>query len=109
MDTPITEEDVMKLMDVFTKVPPFLLKNFVAHNINLVQKFRPQVESYRSKLSEEDILKIRKVLDTPVPELQAILGRVYDKTGQKQLNILSDPRAEAFIAGNLREVEKVLF
>ncbi|MDP3066799.1 MAG: hypothetical protein Q8N08_08695, partial [Methanobacteriaceae archaeon] len=66
----ITEQDVMALMDVFTKVPPFLLKSSIARNTNLVQKFRPQIEGFKNDLSKEEILKIRKVIDMPVPVLQ---------------------------------------
>jgi hypothetical protein len=53
--------------------------------------------------------KIKAILEMPVPEIQAILYRAYEKTGKKQLQILADPESENFISGNLKELERVLF
>ena len=54
-------------------------------------------------------MKIEKVMEMDVPDLQEILRKAYLETGQKQLKILADPHAEEFIAGNLRELKKILF
>jgi len=51
----ITEEDVIGLMDQFTKVPPFLLKMVVSGNSNVVNSFRGQIEDYKDTLSPEEI------------------------------------------------------
>jgi hypothetical protein len=56
-----------------------------------------------------ELLKIEKVMNMPVPELQVILYNAYESTNKKQLQILSDPNAAAFIEKNLNELEKVLF
>ncbi len=105
----ITEEDVMGVVGVFTKVPVLMLKMAVSRNMNVVSKFESRIESYKSKLSAEDTEKIKKVMEMPVPELQELLGKAYNKTGHKQLKILADPKAEQFIRDNLRELELLLF
>jgi len=105
----ITEKDVIEVMDVFTKVPVSILKMVVSKNVNVVKMFESQIEDYRSQLSSEQIAKIKKVMEMPVPELQEILGKAYDETGHKQLKILADPKAETFITDNFRELRVKLF
>lgn len=105
----ITEKDVIEIMDVFTRVPPLILKMVVKGNKNVVKSFESQIKEYKSQLSSEELVKIEKVMSMPVPELQEILGRAYLQTGQKQLKILANPKAEEFIAGNLGELRKILF
>jgi hypothetical protein len=105
----ITEEDVLQFMDQFTRVPPLLLKIVVSGNSNVIPSFRGQIEEYKNNLSQEKLLKIRKVMDMPTEELQEILSRVYSKTHQEQLKILADRKAKPFIEKNLSELEKILF
>lgn len=105
----VTEKDVIDVMDVFTRVPVVALKMVVSKNLNVVKTFESQIEDYRSQLSSEEIEKIEKVMEMPVPELQEILNNAYAETGKKQLKILADPKAELFIARNLQELKKVLF
>lgn len=105
----ITEDDVIELMDSFTKVPSFILKGLVSGNVNIVKSFQGQIESDKDELSPIEISKIRVVLETPVPELQNILHRAYLKTNKKQLKILADPSAGPFIEKNLGELEVLLF
>ena len=104
----ITEKDVIRMMGLFTKVPVLVLKVAISKNLNVVKSFESQIESYRSQLSAEDTVKIKKVLEMPTGELQEILNKAYEETGQKQLKILADPDAEQFITGNLQEIKKVL-
>jgi long-subunit acyl-CoA synthetase (AMP-forming) len=105
----ITEKDVIDMMHVFTRVPAFLLKIAVSKNSNVVKSFEAQIEAYKSQLSAEDLAKIEKVVEMPVPELQEILNKAYGKTHKKQLKVLVDPQAELFITGNLQELKKLLF
>ncbi len=105
----ITSEDVIGLMDQFTRVPPLLLKIVVNRNSNVVKSFHNQIEAYKNNLSPEESAKIRKVLEMPVEDLQEILNDAYLKTNQEQLKILSDPNAQPFIQKNLHELEKLLF
>ncbi|MDD1775634.1 MAG: hypothetical protein LUQ24_08895 [Methanobacterium sp.] len=100
----ISEDDVLDLMDQFTRVPPLLLKIVVNRNSNVVKSFQGQIEDYKNSLSPEEILKIRKVLEMPVSDLQNILNNVYQKNGQEQLKILADPKARPFIEKNLLEL-----
>jgi len=105
----ITEEDVIGLLDIFTKVPALILKGIVAGNSNVVKSFGNQIKEYQGQLSDEEMAKVKLVLMMPVSELQEILRRSYERTGKKQLKILSDPKAEAFIKKNLKELETILF
>lgn len=104
----ITKEDVMDLMHVFTRVPPLMLKIAVKGNRNVVKSFEPQIKEHYNKLTDIEIAKIEKIIEMPVPELQRILNQTYMETGQKQLKILADPKAEDFIEGNLRELKTVI-
>jgi len=105
----ISEKDVIEIMDVFTQVPPFMLRLVVSRNSNVVKSFQGQVEDYKNRLSEEGLAKIKKVLEMSVDELQEILKKAYAETHQEQLKILADPKAKPFITKNLAEVKKVLF
>lgn len=104
----VTEEDVIQLMDQFTRVPPLLLKMVVSRNSNVVNSFRGQIEDYKNSLSPEEMAKIKKVLEMPVEELQEILKRAYHETHQQQLKILADPKAQPFIRKNLQELGEIL-
>lgn len=108
-DIQISEKDVIEIMDVFTQVPPLMLRLVVSRNSNVVKSFQGQVEEYKNRLSEEGLAKIKKVLEMSVDELQEILNKAYAETHQEQLKILADPKAKPFITKNLAEVKKVLF
>ncbi|MDD3753749.1 MAG: hypothetical protein PHQ17_04205 [Methanobacterium sp.] len=105
----VTEEDVISLVDVFTRAPPLMLKMVVKGNKNVVGSFESLVREYKVNLSDEELLKIEKVMDMPVSELQEILKKAYNETGQKQLKILADPKSEDFIRKNLDELRKIIF
>jgi hypothetical protein len=108
-DIKITEKDVIGLLDIFTKVPSIILKGIVVGKSNVVNSFESQILEYKEKLSEEEISKIKVVLEMPISELRDILLKSYKKTGKKQLKILSEPKAEPFIKKNLTALEKILF
>ncbi|MGF7117402.1 hypothetical protein [Methanobacterium oryzae] len=105
----ITEKDVIDIVDLFTKVPAFMLKRAVSQDLNVVEMFESQIKSYKSQLSDEDIIKIKKVLEMPIPELQEILKKAYDGTHKKQLKILADPDAQPFIEKNFQELKNSIF
>jgi hypothetical protein len=104
----ITEEDVLGLMDSFTRVPSFILKRMVSKNLNVVKSFESQILEYKSQLTDEELLKIEIVMNMPVPELQEILYNVYESSSKQQLKILADSNAEPFIIKNLVQL-KLLF
>jgi hypothetical protein len=108
-DIKITEEDVIDLLHIFTKVPSLILKGVVAKKSNVVKSFESQILGYKEQLGDDELAKIRVVLEMPTSELQEILRRSYEKTGKKQLKILSEEKAEPFIEKNLAELEKILF
>jgi hypothetical protein len=108
-DVTITEQDVIELVDLFTKVPSIILKRMVSRNVNVVKSFESQIESYKSQLSDVEVLKIEKVLQMPVPELQKIMYNANVSTEKKQLKILADSNAEPFIEKNLNQLRKVMF
>ncbi|GAB4318128.1 MAG: hypothetical protein Kow0019_19550 [Methanobacteriaceae archaeon] len=103
----ITEEDVIETLDIFTKVPSFLLRRWVNNNKNLVKMFQGQIEDQKDKISYRDRLRLNKVLEMQVDELQEILGRAYQQTNKKQLKILSEPRAKSFITLNMNELRRI--
>ncbi len=109
LEVKITEEDVVGLIDSFTKVPSIILKRMVSANLNVVKSFDSQIQNYKSQLSDDELLKIEKVLDMPVSELQEILYNAYESTHKKQLKILADSNAGPFIEKNLSQLERVLF
>jgi hypothetical protein len=104
----ITQKDIMKTMDIFTRVPPILLKMVVSLNSNVVKKFQSQIEDYKKDLSPKDLEKLKLVTEMPVEELQKILSRAYLETQEEQLKILADPHAQPFITTNLQELEKLI-
>lgn len=104
----INEEDVMGLMDIFTKIPLILLKGAIKGKMNVVESFQDQVESYKSKLTNEEMDKIKAVIEMSVPELQKIIYSTFEKTGKEQLRVLADPNSEEFISINLNELKKNL-
>jgi hypothetical protein len=108
-DINITEEDVMEIMEQFTKVPNLILKRMVSRNVNVVKKFENQILDHKSKLEDDELLKIRKVIEMQVPELQEILLNVYKTTNKKQLQTLADPKAQSFIETNLNYLDAIYF
>lgn len=67
------------------------------------------IEEYKNNLSDYEMLKIEKVINMPVEELQKILFSSYKRTNNKTLKILADVNSGPFIEKNLNELEKVLF
>ncbi|MDI6644785.1 MAG: hypothetical protein QME14_06975 [Methanobacteriaceae archaeon] len=103
----ITEDDVIETLDIFTKVPSFLLRRWVSSNKNLVKMFQGQIEDQKDKISQRDMLRLNKVLEMPVDELQEVLNRAYHQTNKKQLKILSEPQAKSFITLNMNELKRI--
>jgi len=108
-DVEITENDVLEALDQLIKVPAVILKGVVSTNANVVKTFQSQIEDYKGQLSAEELAKIKKVTEMPVPELQRILNNAYKKNKKEQIKILADPKSESFISKNLQELRRVLF
>jgi hypothetical protein len=105
----ITEDDVIDALDLFTRVPSIILRRWVSKESNIVKSFHGQLESYKNRLSDQDMVRVEMVMEMPVDEMQAILKRAYNRTGKKQLKILADPKAKPFIILNMEEGRKILF
>ena len=105
----ITEEDVVEILDIFTRVPYLILRSVVRNNKNVVKSFENQISSYNEGLSNDDRKKIKKVCEMPVSELQTILDRAYTQTNKRHLKLLANPESQNFIENNLKELETLLF
>lgn len=105
----LEEEIIYKVLRTIEQVPPFVVNKYVSLNINAVEEFDKSIEKYKRELTEEDLYKIRKIIETPVLELQVVLGKLYLVTGMEQFKILAEPEAKPLIELNLQELSKILF
>lgn len=104
----LNPQDVLEMMDLFTRVPALMLKTLVIREVNVVETFQDQVESYKNNLTREDLAKIETVIHTPVPQLQEILEQAYQEKPVKQLKILMSPFARPFLTLNLEALAQVI-
>lgn len=105
----IEEKVVWKFLHTMEQIPPVVVNKYVYLNINIVEEFDNKIGEYKSQMTDEDLVKIGKIIEKPIPELQSLLERLYLETDLEQFKILADPRAEQLIALNLREIKRVLF
>lgn len=105
----IEEKVVWKFLHTMEQIPPVVINKYVSLNINIVEEFDNKIEEYKSQMTDEDLVKIRKIIEKPIPELQSLLDKLYMDTDLEQFKILADPQAEQLIALNLREIKQVLF
>jgi len=108
LDLDINTKNIAKLLRLLETFPPFLVNKYVSGNINAVQEFDDAIKENTSKLTDEDLSEIRRIIEIPIPELQKILNELYIITKIEQLNILADPKAAKFIEINLEELKKIL-
>jgi hypothetical protein len=109
LEIEVEGKDIRGLIDLLEKFPPFVINSYVSENINGVKEFEEQIKEQTSHLTEEDLSKIRKVMEMPVPELQNLLNDLYLRTKLEQFKTLGEPKAEPLIALNLKELKKILF
>lgn len=105
----ITKEDVLRVLGIFRRVPTFILRWVVYINKDVVSRFADQLEDYGSSLDNEDRLKIRKLVDMPVSEIQKLLQEAYEETDASQFEILASGEAAPFLKKNLKSLKKLLF
>lgn len=105
----IEGKDIEVLLKLLGKFPPFVVNSYISKEINAVKEFEDAIKENTAQLIDEDLLKVRKIIEMPVPELQIILSELYEITNMEQLKILSEPRAESLIELNLKELKRVLF
>lgn len=105
----IKGEDIAGLLKLLERFPPFVVNLYVSKNINAVEEFEIPIKEHTAHLTDEDLLKIRKILEMHVSELQNLLNEIYSITNLEQLKILAEPKAEQLIKLNLEELKKILF
>ncbi len=109
MGIEVDKKDMWRILRAVEQMPPFAVNKYVSENINGVEWFEDQILEYKNKLDDEDLLKIKNVLEKPVEELQKVMGRLYKETNLEQFKILAQPEANELITINLQELQKILF
>jgi hypothetical protein len=109
LDLEIKEEDVKKVINAVQRIPPFLVNVYVDKDMNAVESFKDQITEYKSQLNDEDKIIIRRIIEMPITELQNLLNESYLKTNLEQFKILAEPKSEAFLTLNLKELKQILF
>lgn len=108
MEDKLTYKDVEEYEHLLRLAPPFLLKRFAKKNSNLVNKFKPRVQSYLNSLNDNQKKKLDILLVTDVDDLQKLMGEAYAESNKKQFKILADPKNKEFIELNINELRKMV-
>lgn len=109
LELEIKEADIWKILRIVEQLPPYVIDRYVSMNINAVEEYKSQIEDYMNKLTEDDLIKIKRIIEMPIPELQKLLNKLYLKTNLTQFKKLGDPQAEPLLKINLQELKKILF
>lgn len=109
MGIKVKKNEMYRILRALEQLPPFVLNQYISMNINAVKEFEDHIKAYKSKIDHEDLLKIKKIIDTPVRELQEVMEKIYTQTKLEHFKIMSQPEAEDLITINLQELKKVLF
>lgn len=108
MGNEITVDDVMEFQGIFSLMPAFVFEGVAKKKKNLIKKFEPKIRSYLDSASEEDLNKIRKVVNADIDELQVTMGEAYKKTNDKHFKILADPKYKEFVELNFNELKMMM-
>ena len=108
MEDKLTYKDIEEYEHLLTLAPPFLLKRMAKKNSNLVNKFKPRVQSFINSLNDNQKRKLDILLVTDVNDLQELMGEAYSKSNKKQYKILADPKNREFIELNIEELKKIV-
>ncbi len=109
LEMDIRGKDIAGLLKLLERFPPFLVNLYVSKNINAIEEFKIPIKEHTTQLTDEDLLKIRKIVEMPAPELQSLLNDIYLITNLEQIKILAEPKAKPLIELNLEELKKILF
>jgi len=109
LELEIKEADIWKILRIVEQLPPYVIDRYVSMNINAVKEYESQIEDYKNKMTEDDLLKIKRIIEMPIPELQNLLDKLYLKTNLIQFKKLGDPKAQKLLTLNLQELKKILF
>lgn len=108
MEDKLTYKDVEEYEHLLRLAPPFLLKRMAKKNSNLVNKFKPRVQSYLNSLNDTQKKKLGILLVTDVDDIQKLMGEAYNESNKKQFKILADPKNKEFIELNINELRKMV-
>jgi hypothetical protein len=103
----IKEDHIWKVLRTIEQLPPFVVNKYISLNINAVEEFEDQIKDYKEEMSDEDLLKIRKIIETPLDDLQILLNDLYLETNMEQFKILAEPYARPLLVLNLEELKKI--
>lgn len=104
----ITYGDIEKYEKYFSLMPSFLLQRYAKKNANLVLKFKSQVESFMTKLNDDQKRLLDLTLNSETEELQAIMNDAFEISGKKQYKILANPDYKEFIETNINELRELV-
>ncbi len=104
----VNEKDIYKILHTVEQIPPFVVNKYVSLNINVVEEFDERIYEYKKELTKDDLFKIRKIIETPIEELQMLLNKLYLETKMEQFKILAGPDAKTLIEMNLQELKRIL-
>lgn len=104
----VEEKVIWKVLNTLDQLPPFVVNKYVTLNINAAEEFEDQIKDQKNKLSDADLLKIRKIIETPSEKLQQVLKELYTETEMEQFKILAEPDAKPLIELNLEELKKII-
>ncbi|MDY9922215.1 hypothetical protein [Methanobacterium sp.] len=105
----VKTNDMWRILRGVEQMPIFVINDYVSKDINGVEAYEEGIREYKSKLTDENLQDIRRIIDKPIPELQNVLNELYLETDLEQFKILADPSAEPLITMNLQELKRILF
>lgn len=105
----IKEDVIWKVLRIIEQLPPGLVDKYVKLNINAAEEFEDKLIEYRENLSDEDLSKIKKIIYTPIDDLQLILNTLYKETKMEQFKVLADQKARSLIKLNVDKLKEIIF
>jgi hypothetical protein len=105
----VDHKTMWKILRAVEQLPVFVVRDYVLKEINVFEEYDEMIIEYARQISPKDMSKIKKIVDTPVPELQKVLMKLYLETNLEQFKVLASSDAEKLIQINLDELKKALF
>ena len=105
----IGEDNMYRILRTIEQISPFIVEKYIFLKINAVEEFEDKIKDYKTTLTEEDLLNIKKIVETPITELQSLLDELYKETKMEQFKLMSQPQAKPLIKLNLQELKKICF
>ena len=109
MGIKIGEDNMYRILRTIEQISPFIVEKYIFLKINVVEEFEDKIKDYKTTLTVEDLLNIKKIVETPITELQSLLDELYKETKMEQFKLMSQPQAKPLIELNLQELKKIFF